>query len=161
MMSRVVRFLLRGPGKLASPLARWAVTVLAIAGAVQLVWSAVIHIELWADGYRDIPSIGPLFLAASVANIVLALLVVAFRRLILLLAGAGALVAVAVGLLLTAHVGLFGYKESLNVSYAMLSLWVEFTGAAVLAVGAIVLALAKAAPAEGQPGNPSRVQSRT
>jgi hypothetical protein len=154
----LLRFLLRGPGSLRSPVAKWAATVLAVGGAAFMVWSAVIHLELWGDGYKDIPTIGPLFLAQSVGLIVLALVVVAFRRLALLAAAAVGMVGTAVGLLLTVHVGLFGYKESLAVPYAMLSLYVEFVGAGLLAVGAGVLALA--APAR-TPSNPSRATART
>jgi len=84
--------------------------------------------------------------------------VVAFRRLAVLAAGAAGLVATAVGLLLTVYVGLFGYKESLAVPYAMLSLYVEFVGAGLLAVGAGVLALAASART---PSNPSRAAART
>jgi hypothetical protein len=77
-----------------------------------------------------------------------------------LLAGAGSLIATGGGLLLTAHGGLFGYTESLAVPYAMLSLYVEFTGAAVLLAGVAVLALAPAGK-KVPSGNPSRVPSRT
>jgi hypothetical protein len=42
--TRPVRFLLRGPAALRSAAVRWAVTILAVAGAVMLVWSAVIHL---------------------------------------------------------------------------------------------------------------------
>jgi hypothetical protein len=160
MIGRILKFLIRGPGRLRSPAVRWAVAGLAVAGAALLLWSAVIHLQLWSEGYRDIPSIGPLFLAASVAEIILALLAVAFRRLIVLLAGAGSLIATGGGLLLTAHGGLFGYTESLAVPYAMLSLYVEFTGAAVLLAGVAVLALAPAGK-KVPSGNPSRVPSRT
>jgi hypothetical protein len=137
--TRPVRFLLRGPAALRSAAVRWAVTILAVAGAVMLVWSAVIHLELWDDGYRDISVIGPLFLVQGVGCIALAVAVVALRRLLLLAAGAVALAATAVGLLLSAHIGLFGYQESLAVPYARLSLVVEFTGAAVLAVAALIM----------------------
>jgi hypothetical protein len=58
-----------------------------------------------------------------------------------------------VGLVLTAEVGLFGYRESLAVPYATLSLVIELTGAAVLIVGAEVLALAASAR---MPRDPSR-----
>lgn len=141
--TRPVRLLMSGPAALRSPAFRWAVTILAIAGAVMLVWSAVIHLELWDDGYRDISVIGPLFLVQGVGCIVLAVAVVALRRLLLLAAGAVALAATAVGLLLSAHIGLFGYQESLAVPYATLSLAVEFTGAAVLAVAAVVMLAAR------------------
>jgi hypothetical protein len=106
----------------------------------------VIHLELWADGYRDISVIGPLFLIQAIASIILAVAVVALRWLVLLAAGAVAGVATAVGLLLSAYVGLFGYTESLSVPYAVLSLAVEFTAAFVLLAGAGVLALVRESP---------------
>ncbi|HVT70525.1 MAG TPA: hypothetical protein VHF26_22455 [Trebonia sp.] len=145
-----VRFLLRGPGALRSRTARWAVLVLAATGGGFLIWSAVIHLELWADGYRDIGAIGPLFLAQGIACIALAAATVIFRRLVLLAAGAVAGAASAVGLLLSVHVGLFGYTESLSVPYAVLSLAVEFTAAFVLLAGAVLLALAVPAGAPGR-----------
>ena len=155
---RVLRLLLRKPGALESRIARAAVLVLAGIGAGFLVWSAVIHLELWSDGYKDISVIGPLFLVQGIACIVLAVAIVAFRWLALLAAGAVAGVATAVGLLLSVNVGLFGYTESLTVPYAVLSLAVEFTAAFVLLVAACVLALAQPARAESRP---SPVPSRT
>jgi hypothetical protein len=52
---------------------RWTVLALAAIGAAFLVWSAVIHLELWGDGYRDISVIGPLFLAQGIDSAALAL----------------------------------------------------------------------------------------
>lgn len=162
MLTSVLRFLTRGPSVVRLTALRWAVTLLALGGAAALIWSAVIHLELWGDGYRDIATIGPLFLIASIADILLALLVVAFRRLVVLLAGAGSLVMTAGGLLISAHGGFFGFTESLAVPYAMLSLWVEFGGAAILLVGAVLLAVAPRAPqAAGKRANPSHTPSRT
>ena len=138
---RSARLLASGPAGLTSPLARWAVAVLAVAGAALLAWSGVIHLQLWSDGYRDISVIGPLFLLQGIASIVLAVALAVFRRLALLAAGAALAVATAAGLLLSASIGLFGYTESLAVPYAKESLAVEFTSAAVLAsAAAIVLA---------------------
>jgi hypothetical protein len=147
---RAVRFLLRRPGTLESRIARAAVLALAGTGAGFLVWSAVIHLELWSDGYKDISVIGPLFLVQSIVCIILAVAIVALRWLVLLAAGAVAGVATAVGLLLSVHVGLFGYTESLSVPYAVLSLAVEFTAAFVLLAGAGLLALAAPARAAGK-----------
>jgi hypothetical protein len=162
MIGGILRFLIRGPGTLRSLAAKLAVTLLAVAGAAMLVWSAVIHLQLWADGYRDIHNIGPLFLAASIADIILALLALVFARLIVLLAGAGSLIATAGGLLLAAHGGFLGYTESLSISYAMLSLEVEFTGAAVLLAGAALLAVAPTRPGKSEErSNPSHASSRT
>jgi hypothetical protein len=140
---RCARLALTGPAQLASPVSRWAVTLLAVAGAALLAWSGVIHLQLWSDGYRDISVIGPLFLIQGITGIVLAVAVAVFRRLVLLAAGAVLAAATAAGLLLSAGPGLFGYTESLAVPYAGTSLAVEFTGAAVLlAAAAIVLAAA-------------------
>jgi hypothetical protein len=136
---RVTRLMLSGPAALTSPMARWAVTLLAVAGAALLVWSGVIHLQLWSDGYRDISVIGPLFLLQGIASIVLAVALTVFRRFALLAAGAVTAAATAVGLLLSAGIGLFGYTESLAVPYAKMSLVVEFTSAALLAIAAVIV----------------------
>jgi hypothetical protein len=133
--------LLLAPGQAPSPAARLAVYVLTAAGAVLLAWSGLIHLRLWADGYSDIATIGPLFLAQGVGSLVIAGALVLLRRLVLILAGAVTMAATAAGLLLTVHVGLFGYRESLAVPYAQSSLIIEFTGAAVLLLAAVILAV--------------------
>ena len=153
MSRRVVRLVVKGPAILAWPAARWAVNIAAVAGAALLVWSGVIHLQLWADGYRDISVIGPLSLAQAVGSMVIAAPLAAFRRLALIAAGAITLAATAAGLLLSVYVGLFGYQESLAVPYAKSSLVIEFTGAAVLTAAAVLLMLAPAR-------NHSRASSR-
>ena len=97
---RAARLLLRGPASLTAPAARRAVNLLAVAGAGLLVWSGVLHLQLWSEGYRSISVIGPLFLVQGIASIVLAVALVAFRRLVLLAAGA----ALAAGKIGRAHV---------------------------------------------------------
>src|ERR1700753_2643057 len=83
-----IRLLLRRPGGLQSRIARWTVLVLTGIGAGFLVWSGVIHLMLWSDGYKDISVIGPLFLVQGIVSIILGVVIVAFRWLVLLLAGA-------------------------------------------------------------------------
>jgi hypothetical protein len=138
---RVIRLLARGPAELNSPTARWAVTILAIVGAVLAVWSGEIHLQLWSDGYQDIAVIGPLFLIQGIGSIVVGIAVVIGRRLVLIAAGAVALAATAVGLLISVNFGLFGIRESLAVPYAKTSLVEEFVGAAVLLAAAAILLL--------------------
>jgi len=138
---RSIRLLLAGPGSVRPRSARWAVTILAVVGAALLVWSGIIHLMLWSDGYRDISVIGPLFLIQGIGGIAIAAAIVVMRRLLVLAAGAVTLAATAIGLLLSVHVGLFGYRESLAIPYAGLSLTVEFTGAAILAVAAAIIAV--------------------
>jgi hypothetical protein len=150
---RAVRLLLRGPAELRSPASRWAVNLLAIAGAAMLVWSAVIHLRLWAYGFSDISIIGPLFMIQGIGGILVAAVLVFFRRLVLLVAGAITNAATAVGLLLSVNTGLFGYRESLAVTYAELSLAVEFTGAVVLTLAAVITLCG--------PGRQSNTRGRT
>ena len=139
--ARAARLLTRGPASMTSPGARWVVNVLAVAGAALMVWSGVIHLQLWADGYRSISVIGPLFLIQGIGSIALAAVLAVFRRAALLAAGAVTMAGTAAGLLLSAGIGLFGFTESLAVPYAGSSLVVEFASAAVLATAsAIVLA---------------------
>jgi hypothetical protein len=153
---RVVQLLNRRPGRLAAPAARWAVTVLAVAGAVLLADSGYLHLRLWLDGYRSISVIGPLFLIQAVASFAAAAAAGLFRRLGVLAAGAMLMAGTAAGLLLTVYVGLFGYRESLAVPYAGMSLVVELSGAAVLAAAAILL-LAPAAPRGPRPLHEEKV----
>ena len=144
--ARAAHLLARGPARMKSPSARWAVNVLAIAGAALMVWSGVIHLQLWSDGYRSISVIGPLFLIQGIGGIALAVVTAVFRRVVLLVAGAVMMAATAAGLLLSAGIGLFGYRESLAVPYAMSSLVVEFAGAAVLAAAAAIILAARRGP---------------
>jgi hypothetical protein len=144
--ARAARLLARGPARMQSPAARWAVTVLAVVGAALMVWSGVIHLQLWSDGYRSISVIGPLFLIQGIGGIALAVVTAVFRRVVLLAAGAVMMAATAAGLLLSAGIGLFGFQESLAVPYAMSSLVVEFAGAAVLAAAAAIVLAARRGP---------------
>jgi hypothetical protein len=153
---RAARRLARGPAGIKAPALRGAVSVLTVAGAALMIWSGVIHLQLWSDGYRSISVIGPLFLIQGIGSIVLALVLGAFRRAFLLAAGAILMAATAAGLLLSAGVGLFGYQESLAVPYAGSSLAVEFAGTAVLAAASIIVLAARA---QARPARPQRTGS--
>lgn len=148
---RAARRLARGPARIKAPALRGAVSVLAVAGAALMIWSGVIHLQLWSDGYRGISVIGPLFLIQGIGSIALALVLGVFRRAVLLAAGATLMAATAAGLLLSAGTGLFGYQESLAVPYAGSSLAVEFAGMAVLAAASIIV---MAARAQARPARP-------
>ena len=141
------RALTRGPGVLASPPARMAVTVLVLAGAVLTVVSGVIHLYLWgeANGYRQIATIGPLFLAQGIAAVVIGLATAITRRLIMVLAAAGTLIATAAGLLITIENGLFGFRESWGAPYVRTSFYEEIAGAVLLLIAAAALARPAAA----------------
>lgn len=137
---RVTRLLLARPGQVRPVAARLAVYLLTAVGVVLLAWSGVIHIRLWSAGYDSTPTIGPLFLVQGIVSLVMAAGLALIHRPVLMAAGAVLLAATAGGLLISAHIGLFGYRESLSVPYATESLYIEFTGAAVLLLAGAVLA---------------------
>jgi hypothetical protein len=134
--------LLRGPADLASRLARLAITVMIAGGAACAVYSGYIHLYLWGRQqypYRDIPTIGPLFLIQGIAAIVIGLLTVVSRRVGALLVGAGLLVASVVALVIDVEVGMFGFKDSWSVPYVKTTLYEEIVGAVLLLAAAGVL----------------------
>jgi hypothetical protein len=124
-----------------APLWARVLTTLAIAaGAVLVAVSAVIHLHLWSQGYKHIHIIGPLFLAQAIGGIALALVMLGIRRLMTVLAGVLYMASTALGLMLSDWVGLFGFRDTLQVPWATTSLVVELVGLAVLAVAGVVLA---------------------
>jgi hypothetical protein len=90
-------------------------------------------------GYRTIPTIGPLFLVQAIAGTLLAGLLLLSRRLLMVAAAVGFIIATIGGLLLSVSFGLFGFTDSLAAPYAGLSLGVESAGTVVLTVVGTVL----------------------
>jgi len=111
---------------------RGVTIALRVAVAAALGASAAIHVHLWDTGYRRIATIGPLFLLQAVSGMVLALAVLTVPRRwsgLAGLAGAGFLVSTAAGIVLSAEIGLFGFKDSYSAPWAQTSLIVEGVGA--------------------------------
>lgn len=82
--------------------------------AAGVLMSVVVHGELWFQGVRIVPVIGPLFLLNAVGGLIIALLLVTWRHWLPVLAAIGfsALTLVAFGTAVT--VGLFGTHEVLT-----------------------------------------------
>jgi hypothetical protein len=89
-----------------------------VAGAGLVAWSAAIHLDLWHTGYRDIATIGPLFLAQSISGFVLAALIATTRRFLPALAGALFLAATIGGFVWSTEWGLFGFQDSFGANFA-------------------------------------------
>ena len=134
--------LLRGPADLPTRPPRVAVTVMIVGGAVCTVGSGIIHLYLWGKqyGYRDVPTIGPLFLLQGIVAILLGLLVVASRRVLVLVLAGGMLVVSVVALVLAVEVGLFGFRDSWLAPYAWTTFYEEIVGAVLLLAASGVLA---------------------
>ncbi len=109
--------------------------------------TSAIHLHLWSTGYRDIPTIGPLFLLQGIVGGILTVALVVLRRLFAVVAAAGFMVATIGGLLLSVNVGLFGFMDSLAAPFAGLSLAVESAGALILATVGVVLLTGPTGPA--------------
>jgi hypothetical protein len=146
--------LLRGPAHLASLAARVAITIVIAGGAACTVYSGYIHLYLWGRQpfpYRDIPTIGPLFLVQGVAALIIGLMVIVSRRVGALLVGAGLLVVSVAALVIDVEVGMFGFKDSWAVPYATSTLYEEIVGAVLLLAAAGVLAWPGGAGRSGAP----------
>jgi hypothetical protein len=112
-----------------------------VVGAGLLAVTAGIHLYLWDAGYRTIAWIGPLFLVQGVTACLLCLAVLTAPELLrphVAVLGVLLQVGTLVGLLLSVDVGLLGFFESTRARLFWPSVWVEITGAVVLAAVAVV-----------------------
>jgi hypothetical protein len=143
-MGKLLGYLRYGPSRANRPLGL-AATGAFVIGALLVLWSAYIHFHLWneTDGYRHIPTIGPLFLAQSIGGLVVAIVVVAVRRVWAAIVGAGYGISTLVGFLLTVGLtkGLFNFKESWSAPFADQGFAIEIALTVVLLLaGALCLA---------------------
>jgi hypothetical protein len=115
----------RSPRPLGSPGRRATALLLRLGCVALLGWIGYIHLHLWLEGYRQIPTNGPLFLLDAVAGFALgAGLLVRPAPLTGLLA-TGYTAATLGALLISLSVGLFGFRESISASYVTQSLTIE------------------------------------
>ena len=114
--------------------------VLVAAGAATIVASAVVHLYLWGkeDGYRAVPTVGPLFLIQGIAGLLLGPVVLVFRRVVTDVTGA-AYMAMSLGALyLSINGGLFGFDETLNAPWVKFSLVDEIIGLVACLAAAVI-----------------------
>jgi hypothetical protein len=107
-----------------------------VVGATLVLATGWMHLHLWLDGYRDIPGIGPLFLADVVLAVLgaVALLLVPDRWVpgVAVLAGLfeGASLA---ALLLSLTVGLLGFMEAWSAPLVVPGIVIQGAGFVLLA----------------------------
>lgn len=125
-----------GPGRLTKSM-RWAATAAFVGGGLLLVWSAYIHVRLWkSEGYRHIPTIGPLFILQSSVGMVIGVAVVAVRRVWVAALGAGFAISTIAGFLLSVEVGLFGFQDTWSAPFAKEAFFIESASVVVMIVAA-------------------------
>jgi hypothetical protein len=139
-MDKLRALLVVGPGRSRRPVDLGATAAFAVGGAL-LIWSAFIHFHLWSetDGYRAIPTIGPLFLLQSITALIIGIGVVAIRRLWAAVIGIGFALTTIAGFLLSVAVGLFGFKDSWLAPYAKQAFTIEILAVVVLIAAALCL----------------------
>ncbi len=97
-----------------------------VAGGLLLVWSAYIHVRLWkSEGYRHIPTIGPLFILQSTVGMVIGVAVVAVRHVWVAVLGVGFVISTIAGFLLSVEVGLFGFRDTWSAPFAQEAMLIE------------------------------------
>ena len=150
----LMTMLLSNPRVIAAPGTRAVVTGIIVVGALLTAASGVIHLYLWGqdNGYRQIPTIGPLFLAQGIGAILLALVLLGTRWLAAVVAAAGMLIATAIGLLISIEVGMFGFQETWYAPWARTSFAEELAGGVLLLFAAL-------ADGQAAPGKLSRSES--
>jgi hypothetical protein len=104
---------------------RAATLLLRLACVGLLAWIGYLHLHLWLEGYRQIPTDGPLFLLDAVAGLALAALLLIWATPLAGLLAAGYTAATLGALLTSLTVGLFGFRESISASYVTQSLAIE------------------------------------
>jgi hypothetical protein len=82
--------------------------------AAAVLVSGAVHLKLWADGFRDISVIGPLFLLNAVAALVIAGALLRWRSWPPLLVAVGFGASTLGAFVISATVGLFGVHEVWN-----------------------------------------------
>ncbi len=106
-----------------------------------LAWIGYVHLHLWQEGYRQIPTNGPLFLLDAVAGFALAAVLLAWPRPLAGLLAAGYTCATLGALIISLTVGLFGFRESITASFVTESLTIESITALALISWTILVAL--------------------
>ena len=127
----------------------WRQPWLRVAGAVLLVVSAGIHLDLYLTGYRSIPTIGWLFLVQFLVAFVLAIGALVTHSRLVAVAGAAFALSTLGCYLLAVWIGLFGYKE-IRTRAGIAAGLIEVAAFATLAL-AVAIANARQAAAPTRP----------
>jgi hypothetical protein len=128
---------------------RAAALLLRLACVGLLAWIGTIHLHLWLEGYRQIPTDGPLFLLDAMAGLALAAVLLVWAAPLTGLLAAGYTASTLGALLTSLTVGLFGFRESISASFVAQSLVIETI--TVLALSCWTILAAAAPPAGSSP----------
>ena len=108
-----------------------------VLAAVAVLVSAGVHLYLWDDGYKDVDTIGPLFLLNAAGGVVIAVLLLAWSHWLPAFLAAVFGASTLGGFVLSTTVGLFGLEESWEGWYVWVAAGSEV--AAILLGGLLLL----------------------
>ena len=114
----------------------WA---LCLIGAALLVTSASVHIYYYNLIYKNIATIGNLFLVQIVASFILALALVLTRHVLVVLASVGLMAGTIIGFILVRAGTLFGFHLPFTRGLAASVLVVEIVAVVLLAATALIM----------------------
>jgi len=116
----------------------WTALVLRLIGVGLLAWIGWVHWYLWHSGYKNIhfpgqPPLGPFFLVDAIAGVALALVLLAWPRVVTGIVSAGFAAGTLAALLISLNYGLFGFYESTQANFVVQTLWYEAIALVILA----------------------------
>jgi hypothetical protein len=101
--------------------------------------SAVVHLDLWDQGFRDIQTIGPLFLLNVIAGLVIGVALLVWRHWVPAVAAVGFGAATVVAFWISVVHGLFGVKEVATGTPEVLAELAEYAAVAFGVAAAVLL----------------------
>jgi len=119
-----------------------AALVLRLGGAGLLAYMGYIHLYLWDQFYKALPTNGPLFIIDAITAFVLTLAVLAVGRAITGLVSAIFVASTLFALVISLEVGLFGFQETITGPDVVTALTIESIAVVVLLAWAALLAWA-------------------
>jgi hypothetical protein len=102
--------------------------------------AAVVHLDLWVQGFRSISTIGPLFMLNFVAGMIIGIGLLVWRHWLPALAAAGFGAATVTAFWISVVHGLFGVKETTSGSSEILAEIAEYS-AIVFGLAVVVMLL--------------------
>jgi len=127
------------PGQRTRPRTSGAPWLLYLCDAGLLVASGLIHLHLWDLFYRHVKTMGVLFLVQVAACLIAAVLLLAFRRRVIVLGSAALMAGTIVGFVLARTVGLFGFHLAFTSGLAITVLVIEAAAVVLLGITAVLM----------------------
>jgi hypothetical protein len=118
---------------------RAASWVLFIIDGGLLVASGIIHLHLWDIAYKNVATLGPLFLVQAISALVIAVAIVATRHLLAVAAGLALAAGTILGFILARTVGIFGFKLTFSSGLANTVLIIEAVAVVLLTMTAAMI----------------------